>query len=36
MKEINHRKDSDKDENTKPIKGRDGRIFRKKPILTID
>jgi hypothetical protein len=30
MKEINHRKDSDKDENTKPIKGREGRIFRRK------
>ena len=29
-KEINHRKDSDKDENTKPIKGIEGRIFRRK------
>lgn len=30
MKEINHRKDSDKDENTKPIEGIEGRIFRRK------
>ena len=29
-KEINHRKDSEKDENTKPIKGIEGRIFRRK------
>tara|TARA_B110000444_G_C18850272_1_gene604977 strand:+ start:2002 stop:3759 length:1758 start_codon:yes stop_codon:yes gene_type:complete len=30
MKEINHRKDSDKDENTKLIEGIEGRIFRRK------